>query len=210
MAHKIKDIKWDEMPRHAFQFMLENDTYFFMWIMPDSSLRYYDYQEDTWNTIWEDDADYQSIIKDRKVYLVSKHFPKPENKKEETKSEWRGHEDGLPPVGLVCELVEDTEFLSIQSGKITIKPKGEKVAVIGHAVRLDNRAVCITLQPVDDMSCGFSTINPDFVQRVKSDREKWVEQAVQLYSEDPDKLGFADLIYECLQSGELPMPEVKK
>ena len=200
MAHKIKDIKWDGMPRNAFQFMLENDTYFFMWIMPDSSLRYYDYQEGTWNTIWEDEADYQSIIKDRKVYLVSKHYPKPENKKEETKSEWPGPEDGFPPVGTECEYT---------------KPDGykdrDRVWFWCYVVAHDQGGVVIRTEK----NHYHLRKMPEYIFRpIKSDREKWVDLVQTFYNANlkqcaPCQSALGDL-YDALQSGELPMPNKKE
>ena len=46
----------------------------------------------------------------------------------------------------------------------------------------------------------------------KSDREKWVEQAIKIASKSAPEcdVTFSQVIYDALQSGELPMPEVKK
>lgn len=90
---------------------------------------------------------------------------------------WNG--EGLPPVGTVCELSDETEFLSLHTGRVITKPLGEKVAVAGHATRLDNEVVCVVIQPVYDMDCGFAVGNHELmVNPLRTKREKWIDKAV--------------------------------
>lgn len=92
-------------------------------------------------------------------------------------SQWNG--EGLPPVGTVCELSDETEFLSLHTGRVITKPLGEKVAVAGHATRLDNEVVCVVIQPVSDMDCGFAVGNHELmVNPLRTKREKWIEAAM--------------------------------
>lgn len=89
---------------------------------------------------------------------------------------WNG--EGLPPVGTVCRLSEETEFLSLKTGLITIKPTGTKVQVIGHATRIDNGCACVVIQPVDDMDCGFSVGNHEMMVRpLITKRYAWIDKA---------------------------------
>ena len=133
-------------------------------------------------------------------YIV--HYPP------ETKPEWNG--EGLPPVGTVCTLVENTDFFSAHSGEVSTFNRGTKVIAVGHAKRYDNDNVCITLQPIDSFTKGFATINPEFVRPIKSDREKWAKQLCEVLGIAQDESEWIDAIYDALISGELPVPKQEK
>ena len=195
MAYEIEDIDWSKMPEGAVEFMLETTGEYLTWVLDDNTYRYYNRYDKNWiiEETWRDSDK-------RTRYKVSDYHPE--------QKVWNG--EGFPSVGTVCALVEETEFLATHSGKVTIKPKGEKVAVIGHATRLDNHAVCVTLQPVDDMECGYSTINPDFVEPIKSNKDKFVEQLLNYYHKlkwiapSPEEAG---VIYDAIVSGEVEVRE---
>lgn len=84
----------------------------------------------------------------------------------------------LPPVGEVVELAEETEFLSLARGNITLIAKGAHCHVVGHAKRPDNNAECITLMSVINPGAGFCTGNHEFLAKpIRTEREKFIEAA---------------------------------
>lgn len=137
------------------------------------------------------------LKKDSSVYTV--YYPP------KTKIEWTG--DGVPPVGTVCTLNEDTEFLCVQTGEVTIKKEGEKVVVVGHVTRFDNGYTCVTLQAVRDTSCGFTTINPDYVNPYMSDKDQWIEKAVDYVNKADNAKEALSAMYDAIVSGELKLKQ---
>lgn len=122
---------------------------------------------------------------------------------------WDG--EGLPPLGTVCELSSACQFFSLQRGEVIEKQEGEKVVVVGHAARNDNGNVCITIQPINDASCGFATGNDQrMVRPTRAEREQWVEKAKRSFENNTDTTCEFEAIYDALASGELDAPGVNK
>ena len=125
------------------------------------------------------------------------------------------NEGDVPPVGTICILDDDTEFLSAQTGEVTIKKEGEKVIVVGHVKRVDNNATCITLQAINDTTCGFVTLNPDFVKPYNLDKDQFADAVKKYLSKMyPEKsvpafIYFMD-IYDGMMDGSLPIPKGAK
>ena len=91
------------------------------------------------------------------------------------------------------ELVEDTDFFSSQTGESTTLKAGTKVVIAGVATRYDNNATCAVVQSTTNTSCGFCVLNPDFLRPIKSDREKFVEEATRVANSVPNDSRLCDI-----------------
>ena len=152
--------------------------------------------------VWFDEIKYQYVNGGEPILFVcgygrnkleNEHYPP------ETKSGWNG--EGLPPVGTVCEV------LNINTWHLT--------KIIGY----DNG---LPVFKVDWSERYCYACGEDFkFSPLKSDKEKWIDQAVEILSNDYTRVtdivknrgyfeGAAVVIYEALISGELLIPEVRK
>ena len=113
----------------------------------------------------------------------------------ETRSEWNG--EGLPPVGTVCEYTKPDGY------------KGrERVWFKCYVVAHDQGGVVIRTEK----SHYHLRKIPEYVFRpLKSDRDRWIENAHILWEEMYPKYADADaafyFIYNKLAAGELPSPK---
>ena len=106
------------------------------------------------------------------------------------------HERGeLPPIDTICQLSEPVDFLSLASGEVTIGKKGDKVAVVGFAKRIDNKAICVTLMLVGNESAGFATGNSSMmIEPINSDRESLIDVIVSAGNVSHGMSALADAI----------------
>lgn len=111
-------------------------------------------------------------------------------------------------VGEIMELVEDTDFFSAQTGESTTLKSGHKVVIAGVATRYDNNATCAVVQSTTNTSCGFCVLNPDFLRPIKSDREKFIEAAIEAVGGKQAVIS-ADSIFGKLYDAGFKAPEVK-
>ena len=106
----------------------------------------------------------------------------------ETKPEWNSK--GIPPVGTVCEL----------------KPYWHKVLIVAHDVREEGTRIVYW----DHHDSIYSyTYWHDLFRPIKSNKEKWIDQAIKIASRSASEcdVTFSNAIYEALASGELPIPK---
>ena len=114
-----------------------------------------------------------------------------------TKPEWRDPGDGFPLIGSEHEL----------------KPYWHKVLIVAHDVREEGTRIVYW----DHHDSIYSyTYRHDFFRPIKSDREKWVEEARAIFDRVDDRFpptrntalnALFNEIYDALQSGELPTPK---
>ena len=94
----------------------------------------------------------------------------------EAPQEWSG--EGLPPVGTLCTISADGfEYLfSASSNELSSITENTELVVVGHCTRHDNGAECVTLMARDSRDArGFTTVNPEFITPLKTQREKELE-----------------------------------
>ena len=108
--------------------------------------------------------------------------------------DWRGPEDGLPPVGAVCEYLfsKNNEWRK------------------GHCVAHFQEQAVI----VDAVDSGAECCIEQRLRPIRTDRERWIEAVDSLVEEKAGTLysrahpkDVAQFIYDAMQSGKLPKPE---
>ena len=106
-------------------------------------------------------------------------------------AEWRG--EGLPSVGVEVEVLHDGRWI----GATTV---GEFGDITRYMVCAPNGG-------------GFYAYGSDHIRPLPTDREKWVEAAHKISGVRESQVvwgGALGRIHDAMQSGQLPMPEVKK
>lgn len=123
----------------------------------------------------------------------------------------------LDMVGETFELAEDTEFMSLHTGDITWKVSGTKVIVVGTAKRIDNDAICVTLQCADDPSCGFCTGNAELlIQPIQSERDKFIDAVELVLNKAPNGATLDEIntmvgkLYDAAVQGKIKLPKAKQ
>ena len=168
----MSDINWSEKPEWAD-----------VWLESFSSYANSGWRKDSGNYWVSDDHHYWT--KDHEVDGYYKiHYPP------KTKPEWNG--EGLPPVGVVCELSNcgqdyyEAEILFM----------GSVYCIVKHEHNSEQHYYLSSLK--------FRPIKPD--------KEKWIEKAVNIYFSriSCDKLDRFGVLYDALISGELPIPRGDK
>lgn len=122
-------------------------------------------------------------------------FPLPGEQVEEPK-QWRGPEDGLPPVGTVCigehEDVNNGNPCTVEILKHNKNGIGCAVFWIDAPNGEGNLFWCSRFFPL------------------RTEREKFVEAAVKIHSAHQwTAESFAESLYDAIKSGQLELPEVK-
>lgn len=101
-------------------------------------------------------------------------------------TEWRGPQDGLPPVGTVCEVyISNREVWA----EVRIKAHVDGLALFKNGT--------------GGHYCGSSA---EFCRPIRSEREKWIEAATEYFCDDSG-VSTIKLIYDAILAGELSDPK---
>ena len=166
------NINWDEMPEWADVWIED--------LRPRPSYNESGWHKDNGDRWLDQKSEY--FLKSAEVRgNIKVHYP--------PAKQWRGPEDGLPPVGTTCE----------------IKPYWHTVLVVAHDAR--EEGVRIVFWDHHDSIYSYVR-NSDLFRPIKSDREKWIDAAFDLAARQIElDSSLLEIVYDALQSGELPTPK---
>lgn len=137
------------------------------------------YNGHTCTSVPENDTDVLNGAAEYTIQQVRELFPLPGEC-----AQWKGPQDGFPPVGMVCEAIYDKAWHRCEILKHKVNDSGMKVA-----------------------ACDFGFMlawSADF-RPIRSERERWVSEAQKHCTEfGSNQLGN---LYDALKSGDLKAPE---
>lgn len=135
------------------------------------------------------------------IQQVREQFPFPH----EVKKEWKGPQDGLPPVGTVCLVKNDED-----AHEEYLKFCGKTVEIIAHT---DGSVGCklAVFKCVDnDGYYDFHGLVAECFAQLRTEREAWIEQALNVLQKDPCAMPsqLMGMVYDAIKSGALKAPDV--
>ncbi len=129
------------------------------------------------------------------IEQVREKFPLPG----EQATEWNG--EGLPPVGQRVEI----NMGNFHSDR---RKDGEAGRVLSVSTNSNGRIMAMI--EIDETDGECDAIAVDCLRPIRSERERWVESAVNMPSAHQwTAEAFAGVIYDAIKSGTLKAPEVK-